>query len=168
MAATVMISVACLNAATKLHATMLTSEEGQAGFLNFWSNFFSQFKESSALPCPFSTRLLSGESLTGSPRTSTSSTSPSQCTSGESSTNSLSYLVNHKLNLNFRLPLILCCLGTIFIVCYANPWFILIMLPLLVAYYFLQKFYVATARYGHSRIIFEDFRTDPPASVSGR
>ncbi len=37
--------------------------------------------------------------------------------------------------------------GTILIVCYANPLFIAVMVPILVIYYFLQKFYVATARY---------------------
>ena len=37
-------------------------------------------------------------------------------------------------------------LGTIVIICYANVYFIAVIIPLGVVFYFVQKFYVATAR----------------------
>ena len=37
-------------------------------------------------------------------------------------------------------------LGTIVIICYANVYFIAVIIPLGVVSYFVQKFYVATAR----------------------
>ena len=37
-------------------------------------------------------------------------------------------------------------IGTIIIVCYSNVYFIAIIIPLGALFYFLQKFYVATAR----------------------
>ncbi len=36
--------------------------------------------------------------------------------------------------------------GTIFVICFANPLFIAVVLPIALMYYFLQKFYVTTAR----------------------
>eukprot|EP00094_Tigriopus_californicus_P001437 TCALIF_01392-PA protein Name:"Similar to Abcc1 Multidrug resistance-associated protein 1 (Mus musculus)" AED:0.04 eAED:0.04 QI:0/0.8/0.33/0.83/1/1/6/0/1537 len=41
---------------------------------------------------------------------------------------------------------ILTVLGTIFVICFANPLFIVVIVPVFVIYYFVQKFYVATAR----------------------
>eukprot|EP00095_Tigriopus_kingsejongensis_P007287 maker-scaffold313_size211302-snap-gene-0.9 protein:Tk07287 transcript:maker-scaffold313_size211302-snap-gene-0.9-mRNA-1 annotation:"multidrug resistance-associated protein 1 isoform x4" len=41
---------------------------------------------------------------------------------------------------------ILTVVGTIFIICFANPIFIAIIIPVFIIYYFVQKFYVATAR----------------------
>ena len=37
-------------------------------------------------------------------------------------------------------------LGTIVIICYANVYFIAVIIPLGILFYFVQKFYVATAR----------------------
>ena len=37
-------------------------------------------------------------------------------------------------------------LGTVFVVVFAMPVFILVVIPIAVVYYFIQKFYVATAR----------------------
>ena len=37
-------------------------------------------------------------------------------------------------------------LGTIVIICYANVYFIAVIIPLGFVFYFVQKFYVATAR----------------------
>jgi ABC-type multidrug transport system fused ATPase/permease subunit len=37
-------------------------------------------------------------------------------------------------------------IGTILIICYANPYFIAVVIPLGFVFYFLQKFYIATAR----------------------
>ena len=46
-------------------------------------------------------------------------------------------------------------LGTIVIICYANVYFIAVIIPLGVVFYFVQKFYVATARQVyHSSIYF--------------
>ena len=36
--------------------------------------------------------------------------------------------------------------GTLFVICFANYWFIIVVIPILIMYYFLQKFYVTTAR----------------------
>ena len=37
-------------------------------------------------------------------------------------------------------------LGTLFVICFANYWFVFVVIPIMVMYYFLQKFYVTTAR----------------------
>ena len=37
-------------------------------------------------------------------------------------------------------------LGTLFVICFANPLFLTVIVPIVLMYYFLQKFYVATAR----------------------
>lgn len=37
-------------------------------------------------------------------------------------------------------------IGTIFVICFANPIFISVVVPIALMYYFLQKFYVTTAR----------------------
>ena len=37
-------------------------------------------------------------------------------------------------------------IGTIFIICFANPIFAAVIVPIAIVYYFVQKFYVATAR----------------------
>ena len=37
-------------------------------------------------------------------------------------------------------------LGTLFVICFANPLFLTVIVPIVLLYYFLQKFYVATAR----------------------
>ena len=36
--------------------------------------------------------------------------------------------------------------GTLFVICFANYWFVIVVIPILIMYYFLQKFYVTTAR----------------------
>ncbi len=36
--------------------------------------------------------------------------------------------------------------GTLIAICYAQPIFISVVIPILIAYYLLQKFYVTTAR----------------------
>ena len=48
-------------------------------------------------------------------------------------------------------------LGTIVIICYANVYFIAVIIPLGVVFYFVQKFYVATARQVHLQISFSNF-----------
>ena len=48
-------------------------------------------------------------------------------------------------------------LGTIVIICYANIYFIAVIIPLGVVFYFVQKFYVATARQVHLPISFSNF-----------
>ena len=48
-------------------------------------------------------------------------------------------------------------LGTIVIICYANIYFIAVIIPLGVVFYFVQKFYVATARQVYT-IVFIFFR----------
>ena len=37
-------------------------------------------------------------------------------------------------------------LGTLFVICFANPIFAAVVVPILIMYYLLQKFYVTTAR----------------------
>ena len=37
-------------------------------------------------------------------------------------------------------------IGTLFVICFANPLFLTVVVPIVLMYYFLQKFYVATAR----------------------
>lgn len=37
-------------------------------------------------------------------------------------------------------------IGTIFVISYSTPWFLAVVVPLTIAYYFFQKFYIATSR----------------------
>lgn len=37
-------------------------------------------------------------------------------------------------------------IGTIFVISYSTPWFLAVVVPLMIAYYFFQKFYIATSR----------------------
>ena len=39
-------------------------------------------------------------------------------------------------------------LGTLAVTCYGLPWFSLLLLPLAVLYYYIQRFYRRTSRYG--------------------
>ena len=45
-------------------------------------------------------------------------------------------------------------IGTLFVICFANYWFIIVVIPILIMYYFLQKFYVTTARQVNSDFFF--------------
>lgn len=36
--------------------------------------------------------------------------------------------------------------GTIFVISYSTPWFVVVVVPLMIAYYFFQKFYISTSR----------------------
>ena len=55
--------------------------------------------------------------------------------------------------MNFRLLLVQLynVIGTIFIICFSNPIFITVVVPIFIMYYFLQKFYVTTARQVRTR-----------------
>lgn len=37
-------------------------------------------------------------------------------------------------------------IGTIFVISFSTPWFLVVVIPLVIAYYFFQKFYIATSR----------------------
>jgi ATP-binding cassette subfamily C (CFTR/MRP) protein 1 len=37
-------------------------------------------------------------------------------------------------------------IGTIFVISFSTPWFLVVVVPLLIAYYLFQKFYIATSR----------------------
>lgn len=36
--------------------------------------------------------------------------------------------------------------GTLVVICISSPWFLVVVIPILVLYYFVQRFYVATTR----------------------
>lgn len=36
--------------------------------------------------------------------------------------------------------------GTIIVISYSTPWFLVVVVPLVVCYYFIQKFYIKTSR----------------------
>ncbi|XP_068597286.1 ATP-binding cassette sub-family C member 2 [Brachionichthys hirsutus] len=58
------------------------------------------------------------------------------------------FTVDEAIPQSFR-PWILCLLGvlgTLFVICLATPFFALVIIPLAVIYYFVQRFYVATSR----------------------
>jgi ABC-type multidrug transport system fused ATPase/permease subunit len=37
-------------------------------------------------------------------------------------------------------------IGTIFVISFATPWFLVVAIPLIIAYYLFQKFYISTSR----------------------
>jgi hypothetical protein len=57
-------------------------------------------------------------------------------------------VIDVTMPMNFRLLLVQLynVIGTIFIICFSNPIFITVVVPIFIMYYFLQKFYVTTAR----------------------
>uniref|UniRef100_A0A7N8XGS3 ATP-binding cassette, sub-family C (CFTR/MRP), member 2 n=1 Tax=Mastacembelus armatus TaxID=205130 RepID=A0A7N8XGS3_9TELE len=58
------------------------------------------------------------------------------------------FTVDEAIPLSFRswLLCLLGVLGTLFVICLATPFFTLVILPLALIYYFVQRFYVATSR----------------------
>ena len=108
MIAVVVLSVACLNAATKLHANML--QKILRSPMSFFDttplgrilNRFSKDIDVIDVTIPMILRSL------------------------------ISQLLN--------------VLGTVVIICYANPLFVAVIVPIAIVYYLVQKFYVATAR----------------------
>lgn len=57
-------------------------------------------------------------------------------------------IIDITMLMNFRLLLVQLynVIGTIFIICFSNPIFVSVVVPVFIMYYFLQKFYVTTAR----------------------